>query len=43
MEVNKIGHEKKEDDLFDVRYLPEEYMSEEKNDSDDEEKTKPTK
>lgn len=40
MEVNKIGLEKKEDDLFDVRYLPEEYMSEEKNDSEDEKKAK---
>ena len=26
-EVNTVSKEKKEDDLFDMRYLPEEYMS----------------
>ena len=31
-----ISQEKKDDDLFDVRYLPEEYMSDVQNDSDEE-------
>lgn len=32
-----ITQEKKDDDLFDVRYLPEEYMSDIQADSDEEE------
>ena len=39
--ANKIEIEKKQDDMFDVRYLPEEYMSDiqEESDEDDEDET----
>ena len=46
--AGQVSQEKKEDDLFDVRYLPEEYMSDIQEDSDDGEEeesaaaTKPT-
>ena len=35
-EAGGINDDKKDDDLFDVRYLPEEYMSDVQNDSDEE-------
>ena len=35
--ANNVTDEKKDDDLFDVRYLPEEYMSDVQEDSDEEE------